>query len=122
MLLTVITLSAGVLLQAAPPQTAPPQTGRPQRPPIQIDDTRARELYVSKNPEDHARGYDFERDVKGKAETDRRYAEASKGVMDFRKVTYRSSVGDMDIPAYLFQPLQKRGAKVASASYKPDND
>ena len=30
--------------------------------------------------------------------------------MDFRKVTYRSSVGDLDIPAYLFQPLKKRGA------------
>ena len=33
----------------------------------------------------------------------------TKGVVDFSKVTFRSSVGDMDIPAYLFQPLQKRG-------------
>ena len=31
--------------------------------------------------------------------------------MDYQKITYRSSVGDLDIPAYLFQPLQKRGAK-----------
>ena len=31
--------------------------------------------------------------------------------MDFQKVTYRSSVGDLDIPAYLFQPLKKRGPK-----------
>ena len=31
--------------------------------------------------------------------------------MDFKKVSYRSSVGDMDIPAYLFQPLKKRGPK-----------
>ena len=26
-------------------------------------------------------------------------------------MSYRSSVGDLDIPAYLFQPLNKRGAK-----------
>ncbi len=31
--------------------------------------------------------------------------------MDFQKVTYRSTVGDLDIPAYLFQPLAKRGAR-----------
>ena len=31
--------------------------------------------------------------------------------MDFQKITYRSSVGDMDIPAYLFQPLVKRGPR-----------
>jgi dipeptidyl aminopeptidase/acylaminoacyl peptidase len=31
--------------------------------------------------------------------------------MSFRKVSYRSSVGDMDIPAYLFEPLEKRGAR-----------
>ena len=31
--------------------------------------------------------------------------------MEFRKVTYRSSVGDMDIPAYVFQPLTKRGPR-----------
>jgi len=43
-------------------------------------------------------------------QTEARYAEASRGVMDFRKVSFRSSVGDMDIPAYLFQPLKKRGA------------
>ena len=78
---------------------------------IQIDENRARQLYVSTSPDDHAPGYDFERDVRRKADTDRRYAEASKGVMEFRKVSYRSSVGDMDIPAYLFQPLKTRGAR-----------
>jgi dipeptidyl aminopeptidase/acylaminoacyl peptidase len=31
--------------------------------------------------------------------------------MDFQKVRYRSRLGDMDVPAYLFQPLQKRGAR-----------
>jgi dipeptidyl aminopeptidase/acylaminoacyl peptidase len=82
-----------------------------QRPPIQMDEERARQLYVSKDPKDHAPSYDFERDIKARAEIDRRYAEASRGVMDFKKVTYRSSVGDLDIPAYLFQPLATRGPK-----------
>ncbi len=40
-----------------------------------------------------------------------RYAQACRGVIDYTKVTYRSRIGDMDIPAYLFQPLQKRGPK-----------
>ena len=107
MLLSLFTLSL-VLVSA---QAAAQQPTRPTRPAIQIDEARARELYVSTDPNDHSRGYDFERDIKSKAEIDRRYADASKGVMDFQKVTYRSSVGDMDIPAYLFQPLQKRGAR-----------
>jgi dipeptidyl aminopeptidase/acylaminoacyl peptidase len=90
-------------------QTAQPET--PARPQPQVDPDRARVLYVSKDPADHALGYDFQRDVERKAETDRRYAEVTRGVVDFSKVTYRSSVGDLDVPAYLFQPLIKRGDK-----------
>jgi dipeptidyl aminopeptidase/acylaminoacyl peptidase len=56
-------------------------------------------------------GHDFQRDVDEKARIDRRFAEASKGAMDFQKITYRSSVGDLDIPAYLFQPLARRGPR-----------
>jgi dipeptidyl aminopeptidase/acylaminoacyl peptidase len=81
------------------------------RPEPAMDSARARRLYVSTDPRDHAAGYDFSRDVAEKARTDARYADASKGVMDFSKITYRSSVGDLDIPAYLFQPLQKRGPR-----------
>ena len=93
-------------------QTPPAAQATPrQRPEPVIDPDRARRLYVSTDPKDHAPGYDFTRDIDAKAQTDARYAEASRGVMDFQKVTYRSSVGDMDIPAYLFQPLQKRGVK-----------
>jgi dipeptidyl aminopeptidase/acylaminoacyl peptidase len=112
-------LSAAGQQQTPPPpttQTAAPagQTegrGRGQRPAVKMNEDRARRLYVSNDPDDHGRGVDFQRQIDAKAETDRRYAEASKGVVDFSKVTYRSSVGDLDIPAYLFQPLQKRGAK-----------
>src|SRR6058998_412142 len=31
--------------------------------------------------------------------------------MQMDKITYRSKVGDMDIPAFVFQPLKVRGAK-----------
>jgi dipeptidyl aminopeptidase/acylaminoacyl peptidase len=81
-----------------------------KRPEIPTDPDRARQLYVSNRPEDHAPGHDFRRDMDAKAAADQRYADASRGAMDFQKVAYRSSVGDLDVPAYLFQPLVKRGA------------
>ncbi|MCA1562937.1 MAG: alpha/beta fold hydrolase [Acidobacteria bacterium] len=96
---------------SAPQRPTAPQAVSRQRPEPVMDPDRARRLYVSNDPKDHAAGYDFKRDLDAKAQTDARYAEASRGVMDFQKVTYRSSVGDMDIPAYLFQPLQKRGGR-----------
>ena len=104
----------GASAQQAPAPPAPAPAAAPQPPPSpqpQMDPERARRLYVSKDPKDHGLGVNFERQIQSKAETDRRYAAVAKGVVDFSKVTYRSSVGDMDIPAYLFQPLQKRGAK-----------
>jgi dienelactone hydrolase len=114
-----VTSVAFVVAAAAPsaqPLQQPAATGQPapagpQRPEVPVDPDRARDLYVSKDPADHARGYNFKRDMDAKAAADARYAKVSQGVMDFRKVTYRSSVGDMDIPAYLFQPLKKRGPK-----------
>jgi dipeptidyl aminopeptidase/acylaminoacyl peptidase len=76
----------------------------------ETDLERARLLHVSNDPAHHSIGRDFERDIQRKAVTDSIYSAVTAGVVDYRKVTYRSSVGDMDIPAYLFQPLQKRGA------------
>ncbi len=75
-----------------------------------MDTARARRLYVSNRPEDRPVS-NYESAVRGKMQADSTYAARSKGVMDFRKITYRSRIGDMDIPAYVFQPLQKRGAK-----------
>jgi dipeptidyl aminopeptidase/acylaminoacyl peptidase len=76
----------------------------------QMDEERARQLYVSKDPKDHSRP-DFKAQMDAKAKEDARYAALCTGVMECTKITYRSSVGDMDIPAYLFQPLNKRGVK-----------
>jgi dipeptidyl aminopeptidase/acylaminoacyl peptidase len=94
----------------AAPASAGQRGGGRQRPEVAMDPERARQLYVSNRPEDHSLGYDFKGDVDAKAAVDKRYADASRGVMDYQKVSYKSRVGDLDIPAYLFQPLKKRGA------------
>ena len=105
-------LAAAAITAEQQPSERPPQADGPQRqrPEVQMDPERARRLYVSTDPKDHTPGRDFQGDIDAKARIDARYAEASKGVMDFRKVQYRSRIGDMDIPAYLFQPLTRRGA------------
>jgi dipeptidyl aminopeptidase/acylaminoacyl peptidase len=84
--------------------------GGNQRRSVRIDTARAADLYVSNRHEDHPRP-DFERQIQQKARTDSIYRARSRGVMDFQKITYKSAVDGMTIPAYLFQPLNKRGAK-----------
>ncbi|HEY8470997.1 MAG TPA: prolyl oligopeptidase family serine peptidase, partial [Longimicrobiales bacterium] len=90
--------------------TAPAQSTRP-RGGVVMDPARAAELYVSNRPEDHDPDRDYARDIRAKARTDSIYAAVTRGVVDYRKIKYRSRVGDMEIPAYLFQPLEKRGAR-----------
>lgn len=84
--------------------------GAADRPTVVMDTARARMLYVSARPEDHP-PRNHERDMAAKKAVDSVYAARSRGVMDFSRVTYRSSVDGMTIPAYLFQPLQKRGPR-----------
>ena len=88
-------------------------TGAPvaaRRPEVATDSVRARQLYVSNRPEDKPKG-DYERQIVQKRVTDSVYTARSAGVMEFRKVTYRSRADGMTIPAYLFAPLNKRGAR-----------
>jgi dipeptidyl aminopeptidase/acylaminoacyl peptidase len=94
--------------QPPPAGAAPPRTQRQQPP---MDPDRAQRLYVSADPKDHSTGTNFQRDIDEKAKIDARYAQIAKGVVDFQKVKYRSSVGDLEIPAYLFQPLTRRGPR-----------
>jgi dipeptidyl aminopeptidase/acylaminoacyl peptidase len=54
---------------------------------------------------------DFDRQIQQQAETDKTWRRASEGVMQMEKITYRSRVGDLDIPAFVFQPLKLRGTK-----------
>lgn len=76
---------------------------------VEMDPARARALYVSNDPADHSLGRNFQRDIEQKAVIDSIYAAVTAGVMDYRKITYRSSVGDVDIPAYVYEPTEKRG-------------
>jgi dipeptidyl aminopeptidase/acylaminoacyl peptidase len=105
-------LAATVLAAFAIPtyaqQTAAPQRTRPIVP---MDTARARQLYVSNRHEDHSVGVDFDRQIRAKAVTDSIYRARSRGVMDFQKISYKSTVDGMTIPAYLFQPLNKRGPR-----------
>ena len=100
--------------QAAPGRrgadsTASDSSG-PRRPPVVMDTARARQLYVSNRPEDHPPA-NFERQVTEKRRTDSIYAARSAGVIDFSRVTYRSGADSLVIPAYLFQPLTRRGPR-----------
>ena len=87
--------------------TATPAIAQSRRPP---PSTRAESLYVSADPADHPQR-DQVADAASKVRTDSIYAERSVGVMDFAKITYRSAAGDMDVPAYRFQPLRTRGPR-----------
>lgn len=83
----------------------------PTWPPVKMDSARAAALYVSNKPDDHPQQRDFAAGMRDKAATDSTYRDRSRGIMDFQKITYRSSADGMTIPAYLFQPLSKRGAR-----------
>ncbi len=48
---------------------------------------------------------DFEQQRRLQAATDRAWREASTGHMRMEKILYRSRVGDLDIPAFVFEPL-----------------
>lgn len=48
---------------------------------------------------------DFARMSRDQVETDRAWRAASEGVMRMEKITYRTTAGDLDIPAFVFQPL-----------------
>ncbi|MCH8286490.1 S9 family peptidase [candidate division KSB1 bacterium] len=69
---------------------------------------RMESLYVSTNPEDHP-SRNYERDIRRKAQTDSTIFANAEGAYEVEKTTYRSRIGDMDIPVYIFQPLEKRG-------------
>jgi dipeptidyl aminopeptidase/acylaminoacyl peptidase len=55
------------------------------------------------------RAPDFERMLQQQADTDKTWRAASEGFMRMEKITYRSKIGDLDIPAFVFQPLHQRG-------------
>jgi dipeptidyl aminopeptidase/acylaminoacyl peptidase len=75
-----------------------------------MDTARARLLYVSNDPKDLPKG-NFDANMIAKARTDSIYAARFKGVVDFKKVTYKSRADGAEVPAYVFSPINKRGTK-----------
>jgi dipeptidyl aminopeptidase/acylaminoacyl peptidase len=55
------------------------------------------------------------REVENQKQTDALWRKASEGFMKMEKITYKSSAGGMDIPAFVFTPLQPRGSKAHAA-------
>jgi dipeptidyl aminopeptidase/acylaminoacyl peptidase len=49
---------------------------------------------------------DFERMLRLQVQTDENWRAASVGFMQFEKIRYRSSAGDLDVPAFVFRPLE----------------
>ncbi|MDQ4024821.1 MAG: prolyl oligopeptidase family serine peptidase [Actinomycetota bacterium] len=106
-------VTIGLASPAAPQaqeSSAAPSTGRRPTRPVVMDSARAQRLYVSNRPEDHPVG-DFDAQIRGKARTDSIYRAHAAGNYDFQRVRYRSRADGMEIPAYVFQPLQRRGAR-----------
>lgn len=104
---TVLVLAVAMTVPLVP---ADGQAAANSRRVVRMDSARAAQLYVSNRPEDHPQR-DHARDMANKARTDTIYRMRSRGVMDYQKISYRSSADGMTIPAYLFQPPQKRGAR-----------
>ena len=63
----------------------------------------------------HGQAQDFERARRQQAKTDETWRAASDGFMRMEKISYRSRAGDLDIPAFVFQPLDEapRGSRPA---------
>ena len=99
-----------ITAQSVAQQPVIADSARAPRQQVAMDSARAAQLYVSNRPED-APVADYAREIVAKRRTDSIYAARSAGVMEFRKVTYQSSADGLTIPAYLFAPLTKRGAR-----------
>ena len=108
-LVFVLTASATKLV-AQTPATPPARSTPTRRAAVPMDSARAALLYVSNKVEDLPKS-DYARQIAAKKATDSTYAARSSGLMEFRKVTYRSRADGREVPAYLFAPLNKRGAK-----------
>ena len=109
-----ISLAVVAAFIAAPLLASAQGRGGRGGPPVVMDTARARQLYVSNRLEDHPRA-NYDTAMAIKRETDSIYAARSAGVMQFRKITYKSSVDGMEIPAYVFEPLELRGDRAHAA-------
>jgi dipeptidyl aminopeptidase/acylaminoacyl peptidase len=78
-----------------------------------VDSVRERDLYVSKDPKD-LRGCApqiCDRDIANKHRTDSVYAAKAPGNYEFQKIKYKSRADGLEIPAYLFSPINHGNTK-----------
>jgi dipeptidyl aminopeptidase/acylaminoacyl peptidase len=77
------------------------------------DTQRAKQLYVSKDTADLPRldSAGYVRNAEDRARIEAAFEKFSRGVMQFEKVSYSSDADGLEIPAYVFSPLNKRGAR-----------
>jgi dipeptidyl aminopeptidase/acylaminoacyl peptidase len=80
------------------------QQGAPIKPPR----TESAEAFETRTP-------DFGRLQLEQERTDQAWRQASRGFMTMEKITYRSRAGDLDIPAFVFEPLEHRLPKTLPA-------
>ena len=106
-------LALAVAAVAATPAVAQQGGGRPRQV-VPMDTARARMLYVSNRHEDHP-VVDYAEDIREKAVDDSIFAAVSRGVMQYAKTSYRSGVDGMEIPVYVFAPLEPRGDRAHAA-------
>ena len=90
------------------------QGGTRPRQVVPMDSARARQLYVSNRHEDHPVA-DYDAAVRNKARTDSIFAARSTGRMAYRKTSYKSLADGLEIPVYVFSPLQPRGDRAHAA-------
>lgn len=100
-------LSLLLALAAVAAPLASPLAAQQARQVVPMDSARARQLYVSNRPEDHPLA-NYAEHIANKARTDSIFAARSHGVMRYEKITYRSQVDGLEIPAYVFSPLNPR--------------
>jgi len=81
-----------------------------RRPLIITDTARAARLYVSVKFEDLPQA-DYERQIAGTKRADSVNTAYSKGGMDYKAITYNNTLDGMVVPAYLWEPLVKRGPR-----------
>jgi len=53
----------------------------------------------------------YKKDVESKAQDDELIRKLCQGPVDYKKISYKSGIDGLEIPAYLFQPLRPRGTK-----------
>jgi len=110
--LALLACSTATLAQQTPPGGRGGLGGRGGAPSqtVVMDTGRVRQLYVSNRPEDHGQP-NFEQQIASRTRADSVYAARAAGVIDYKKISYKSRVDGMEIPAHLYQPINKRGPR-----------